>query len=306
LGKAEGNARDTRDALDSAIKQLEEYIALIDGAAADMIPLFGNVGDSVATGLAQYARNFGMFATKELALGKKLSSDLAFLYQETGDHGKLLAADRKNNKMVTRAESLSKETAEVVAKGEGLLEKLNEKIRTVHPKIEFRSDLKAMAAYRPVMYFIDNKLDGDNNPGRDVKKLGDEVPVPTTCEGDKVGAPIIDMNREDCAMACDQALVHGCKAFQHFDNAGYGSGKVRRQLCFLYSSFSGHAGHYYTGCKKETNLQTGCWAKFAKFAGGKFDGSGTLKPDKRAQNHPLFSKESFKTFTKYDRCYTQK
>merc|ERR1719313_2454316 len=80
-----------------------------------------------------------------------------------------------------------------------------------------------MDAYRPVMYFVDNAFDGLNNPDRNVTKLGDEIGVPTTCEGDKVGAPIIDMNLEDCAQACDQALVHGCKGFQHFDNVGYGN-----------------------------------------------------------------------------------
>merc|ERR1719498_2396388 len=140
-----------------------------------------------------------MFATETLALGKKLEKNLDFLSQELGDHKGKLVEDVQDNKMVKRAESLLKETEEVLAKGEDTLYKLEGMVKTVHPEIQFRSEFKAMDAYRPVMYFVDNTLDGENNPGRNVTKLGDEVPVPTTCEGEKVGAPIIDMNREDCA-----------------------------------------------------------------------------------------------------------
>merc|ERR1711988_551182 len=130
----------------------------------------------------------------------------------------------------------------------------------VSPPPRMFESASALRNYYPVMYFIDSKFD---------------LPVPTTCTGDLVGLPVVGKDAEDCARACDDNLVKGCIGFQHFDNKNYAEGKVGK-MCFLFSTFK--TGLYYSSCEKETQKETGCWAKFSKFAGGKFEGSGTLQP----------------------------
>jgi len=309
LGEWETKSHDMAFNIDANAGTLQHYIDEMERFSKEIMPMFGAVGDSVAAGLARRAEGYNVESAKFARGARALQDKLNFLSNELHAHAEEIVTRNAlhDAKMVTRAESLVKEAQETYAKGEPVLKKLEDMLLDIKPKMMFRPpQIQAANAYMPVMYFIDKKMDGINHIHRNVQKKGNEVGVPTTCNGDLIGAPVVGLNREDCAQACDQALVHGCKGFMHFDNGGY-SPTDHHSMCFLFSSF--HEGHYYTGCVDaagngigdglETNARTGCWAKYSKFAGGKFDGSGTLKPDPKGQ-----CKECFKTFTKHARCYT--
>jgi len=274
--------------------EVSKKLALRMESHADaMMPLFSRVGDSGASNLALKA--------KELS-----SSRLVHTAKEASQVGKHLAdiarqarsfkgANYKDASVMTKAEHLIDKMDQELIDGQEMSNHLDAMIASVVPPPPFFNTSSAARNYYPVLYFIDKKFDGIEDP---VNK--DDLPgVPTTCTGNLVGLPIIGKNKEECAQACDDNLVHGCKAFQYFNNDAYKGGKGKSEMCFLFSDFSTGSGFYYTGCKgSQTNSQTGCWVKFAKFAGGKFDGSGTLNPEAKC-------KECFREFTKADRCYTK-
>jgi len=281
--------------------------------------LFGFVGDSGATDLAQSTK---IYAQNLLHMGndvKDLAEKLAHLYKDLESTRHKIADEQKksNSKTVshdlmTAAETTMSKMEETIAASEAAYDKLVKNLDLVYAKPTFTPEKKALPAYVPVMYFIDKKFDGIVDPdyNETLGKLeGSKYGAPTTCTGDLVGTPIIGKSAEECAQACDDQLVNGCKAFQYFRPVNTPEIK---EMCFLFSKFK--TGVYYTGCKTpsmenynakldHTNKETGCWAKFSKFAGGKFDGSGTLKPGGFGPGRS-FCKECFKTFTKADRCYT--
>jgi len=131
----------------------------------------------------------------------------------------------------------------------------------------------SLLGYYPVMYFVDEEFKA----------------APTTCNGPRVGEPIVGVSALQCGVACD-ANVHSCVAFQHFKDGD-------NQLCFLLSGFS--KGSYYTGCGKEAFLQTSaapfeakCYAKLSKFKGIDL----TPNPSGKCAL-------CFKQLQKADRCY---
>jgi hypothetical protein len=295
-------AQDLASSMTDKITKATDLSKNIKMVANDLKDLFGFVGDSGATDLAQstkiYAQSLVHMADDTRQVQEKLTrfwkqadSLLNAISQTQESSGsKTLPSD-----MMIEAEHLIDSIDAEVAAGEESSEKLDENIATVSPPKPYYETKKALPNYVPVMYFIDRKFDGIKDP-----KNEDTPGAPTTCTGDLVGTPIIGKSAEECAQACDDQLVNGCKAFQHFSDP---IPREDGQMCFLFSAFK--TGVYYTGCKAKTNMDTGCWAKFSKFAGGKFDGSGTLEPGGFGPGRS-FCKECFKTFTKADRCYTAK
>jgi len=131
----------------------------------------------------------------------------------------------------------------------------------------------SLLGYYPVMYFVDKEFEA----------------APTTCNGARVGEPIVGVSALQCGLSCD-ANIHSCVAFQHFKDGD-------NQLCFLLSGFS--KGSYYTGCGKEAFLQTSaapfeakCYAKLSKFKGIDL----TPNPSGKCAL-------CFKQLQKADRCY---
>lgn len=138
------------------------------------------------------------------------------------------------------------------------------KIKPKEPKAEMQ--------YYPVMYFVDKAF----------------VKMPTTCSGDLAAKPIVTLDSDGCASACD-ANIHDCVGYQFFK---VGS----KTLCFLFKNFK--TGVYYTGCGKsflqeaKPPFEASCYAKFSKF------GTSTLKPNPSGK-----CEQCFDQLTKADRCY---
>jgi len=291
--------QDTARELSAEMKQkvtfAKDSVAEMQSIAADIMPSFSKVGDSGASNLAQKAKDSSSREVEHSA------ADVEKLYRnldKSADAARDVASlDLTQSDVMIEAEQIMDEVDAAVIEAEAAVRKLDHIVSYVSPPKPFFKTSSALRNYMPVMYFIDNKFDGIDDP-----KTKGKVGVPTTCTGDLVGWPIVGKNAEECAQVCDDNLVHGCVGFQHFDNANYKQKKAG-QLCFLFSKFK--TGFYYTGCKSdaggEQQEQTGCWAKFSKFAGGKFEGSGTLKPG--GFSGKPFCKECFKEFTHADRCY---
>jgi len=287
----------------SKVGKAIKFVTEMEDTANDIMPLFSFVGDSGASNLAQKAKEMSSGTLQHKAdetgnLAKKL---IQFAEAATGLSK---SDDLKQSATMIKAERTMEEIDQTLAQAEEAEAALDIMMSYVSPPPPYYDTKPALPNYMPVMYFIDNKFDGIDDP-----KTKGKVAVPSTCTGDLVGLPIVGVDAEACAQVCDDNLVNGCVGFQHFDNHGYGN-KVDGKMCFLFSHFN--TGFYYTGCKSkgpkgvlETQKETGCYAKFSKFAGGKFEGSGTLKPGGLGGSNP-FCKECFKKFTHADRCYTEK
>jgi len=264
--------------------EVSKKLALRMESHADaMMPLFSRVGDSGASNLALKAKEL---SSSRLVHTAKEASQVGQHLSDIARKARSFAgANFKDASVMTEAEHLIDTMDKELIDGQEMANHIDAMIASVVPPPPYFNTSSAARNYYPVMYFIDQ----DVAPG-----------VPTTCTGDLVGLPVIGKSKEECAQACDDNLVHGCKAFQYFSSEGYGGKGPKSEMCFLFSGFSTGSGFYYTGCKAaaQTNSQTGCWAKYAKFAGGKFGGSGTLNPEAKC-------KECFREFTKADRCYTK-
>jgi uncharacterized protein YoxC len=282
--KAFNLATDMHDKVETAKGFVEEMENIADG----IMPLFSKVGDSAASNLAQTAKE--MSSGVLLHMAEETDKLKVELDAQAGEARKLAKdPNLEDSSVMAQAERLMEDIDEKVAEAEAATDKLDEMMEYVSPPKALFKSKSALRSYYPVMYFIDKRYDGMDDP----KTKG--VPAaPTTCTGDLVGLPVVGKDAEACARACDDNLVKGCIGFQHFDR-GAGNG----QMCFLFSSFK--TGFFYTDCAKETQKDTGCYAKFSKFAGGKFEGSGTLQPGGLVGKG--FCKECFKKFTKAERCY---
>jgi len=201
--------------------------------------MFGLVGDSGATGLAQEAKVFAGEIQKHLKATKKIAKALVGMVDSASK-----LSDFTDPAVVTKAERLMEDMEIEIAEGEAADAEMEKLIEVVSED----SSRAALKQYYPMMYFVDKKYEDK----------------PSTCSGELAQKPVYG-SESQCAAACD-AAIHECVAYQHFDSAG--------GMCFLFSKLK--AATYYTGCSLRPPFSVTCKAKLSKFEGTslKVDKSG--------------------------------
>jgi len=257
LGDRTGVAGGLEASLGTKVRNTKKASSDMQNTGDKLQEAFGQVGDSGATGLAQDAKVFSGTLVHKAEDGEKIVDKLRGLQKDANSLKGFTQPET-----VTRAERIMETIDTTVAQGEAVADELDELMALAQPQGAVAGAAKQ---YMPVMYFVDKEYQS----------------MPTTCSGDRVGEPIVGLNADGCASACD-ANIHSCVGFQHFD--------VGPKLCFLFSKFK--TGFYYTGCDKEDDVHAKCYAKLSKFEGT------TLKPDGSGK-----CEQCFKELTKADRCY---
>lgn len=232
---------------------------------------FGAAGDPVAAGLMQTAKIFGGKCRDEAADAHKKAIDPL---QEAKDIV-LSGTDYTKAADAKAAEAKIKDMNAGIAIAEETLEAIQKTLAKITPEID--NSEGAAKQYYPVMYFVDKEYEG----------------VPSTCGGDLAADPMMTVNEDTCAAACD-ALPGKC--------VGYGYYEQSSSLCFLYSKFK--SVQYYTECAKflqtskkhshrhKTSDTVTCKAKLQMFEGT------TLKPDPEGK-----CKQCLKEATHANRCW---
>lgn len=238
---ASAAALEMQSALSEQAGNISETSTAMQTGAASLQEIFGKVGDSAATDLAQAAK---VFAGKLQHAGE----DGATLAQSITD------VDTKAAGIAVASAGIEKAiegVLEVTAKAEAsarALAKLEE--QAIAPE----SETNASALYYPAMYFVDKEF----------------VDMPSTCGGNLVGEPAVG-DYEGCAEACEKTAGK-CVGFSYLATPDIG-------LCFMFSTIE--TATYYTGCGNSMFLQTKvtqgieakCAVKMSEFVGV------TLKPD---------------------------
>jgi len=91
---------------------------------------------------------------------------------------------------------------------------------------KFKGATGAAQEYRSIMWYVER----------------DRAIHPATCMGNMLDFPMIDLNLDECAFACDNQRF-GCRGFQYLSGKGK---EPFSSLCFLYSDFD--TTTFYTGC----------------------------------------------------------
>jgi len=273
LSARSDTASDLKSSLNSKANGVHKLSSAMQHMGVKLQKDFGAVGDSGAAGLMQDAKVFAGTLEHKVEAAHEAAGKLGGLSQDAR-----ALKDFSDPAVVTKAERIMEGIDEAVAAGEAILDELDGPAYFALPG--FHKNKKGAAKqYYPVMYFVDKKFEG----------------VPSTCSGDKVGEPLVGLDEDDCAAACD-ANLPGCVGFQYIQQgepATYHNKdepRIKNQLCFLFSKFS--TGFYYTGCGKNPNPAAVCYAKASKFEGT------TLKPDPSGK-----CAQCFKKLTKANRCY---
>jgi hypothetical protein len=270
LGGRSDTASSLKSDMDAKVKTAKGLSKDMQGLAEDLQKIFGAVGDSGASGVAQDAKVFAGELEHKAEDAEAAADKLGALAKDAS-----ALKDFTDPATVTKAERIMEGIDESVAAGELVTDELDKLTDLASPP---KTTKGAAKQYYPVMYFVDKKFEG----------------VPTTCSGTKVAEPIVGKSEDGCASACD-ASIHECVGFQYFNKANKGGGS---QLCYLFSKFS--TGFYYTGCGDDkaflqataAPFEAKCFAKLSKFEGT------TLKPNPSGK-----CKQCFKELTKADRCY---
>lgn len=267
LQDADKKATELAKDMDKNAKKATDLSKDMQKGGASLQKAFGGVGDSAAANLMQKAKE---------AAGKLVhqAEDCEALSKELGDLSKKAKTikDFKDAAEVTEAERIMENIDASVAKASAANAKLEKLIELASP-----SDTKkgSAAEYMPIMHFVDKKYDT----------------MPSTCGGDMVNGPIVGLDEDGCASACNEEF-QTCVGFSY-----YGSEK----LCFLLSKIT--TAFYYTGCKsllqQPSFLQSSkgspdvtCYAKLSRFEGT------SLKPDPSGK-----CKACLRKATKANRCY---
>mmetsp|Transcript_48241 Transcript_48241/g.112884 ORF Transcript_48241/g.112884 Transcript_48241/m.112884 type:complete len:475 (+) Transcript_48241:79-1503(+) len=244
----------------------------MQSTAARMKLMFGQAGDPSASDLMvsamQFAGELDHAAEAVLAVVDQIKSKVV----QAGPLSIPLAHASSDSTLV--AEAIIQALDSFLVSGASLTQELKKLYTQAVPVVE---KAKSLEQYYPAMYFVDKEFDK----------------VPATCTGDVVDKPIVGLDMEGCAYACN-SNVEDCVGFSYFG--------APTELCFLFSKLE--KLQYYTGCggdapeflqmqrKKAAPFESFCMAKFSKF-----DGT-TLKPD---PSHK--STVALEEATKADRCY---
>jgi len=241
LKEVAGRASMLEDAMKSHYGQLDQASEKFQKGGEYLQKVFGAVGDSGATGLAQEAKVFAGEVQKSLKVTKTVAKSLVANVESAQK-----LSDFTDPAVVTKAERLMEDMEIGIAEGEAADAKMEKLIELAS---EDPSDA-ALKQYYPMMYFVD-------------KKYQDK---PSTCSGDLAFKPVYT-SEKGCAAACDKA-IHECVAYQYF-NCPKADG-----MCFLFSKLK--AATYYTGCGLRPPFMSSCMAKLSKFEGTtlKVDKSG--------------------------------
>merc|ERR1712224_414445 len=179
--------------------------------------VFGQVGDSSATGLAQAMKVHAGTLVHKAEDAEAAANVIGNLVKDSKG-----LKDFTDPTTVTKAERTMENIDKALAVGEEVTDELDPLVQP--PRV--RSG--ASKQYYPVMYFVD-------------KEFKD---VPSTCSGDIVAEPMMG-NEDACASACDNH-IHSCVGYQffkpHFEKGTLFS-------CVLFSNFK--TGFYYTGCGED-------------------------------------------------------
>jgi hypothetical protein len=268
LLSAEASVSAAQEALHNVTTELVILAGEMQAKAETYQAALGAKGDPEAADLMQAAKVFAGSLEHSEAEAAKL---LPLMTAASIDAKAMAGEDFTKFAEATKAEKQIHEMSELTVKAEETAESCQDLVQLASPDVQ----VSAISGdqYYPLMYFVDK----------------DFVDVPSTCSGSLIKKPIVDRTFDECALACDAAVME-CVGFSYYP-AG---------LCFLFSKFT--SVRYYTGCASTAFLQKkihlsaavgsnsttiSCAAKLSKFEGktvapdpsGKCEGC-LLKADK--------------------------
>jgi len=238
----------------------------LKGAAEAVQALFGQVGDPVASDLAQTAK---VDAGRMLETSGEAQSWLG--------HMKDLFLVKKNQaKNDVEIEEVTREIEEANAKADVMAQELDTELRHLPDSLMFQptsSDQMAevLPLYKNTMYFVDKEFVNDK----------------ASCGGKLIGTVATAGSAEACAKACEEKFQE-CVGFTLLN------GGSKTSLCALFSKFTSIQYYPSAECPNDAPrlVQPAmCMAKFSEFSGT------TIKPDSSGKCAGCLT-----TATKADRC----
>lgn len=254
LGTATKKATEAADTLDDASKAVMALSKLMQNTGVFWQDVSGAIGQPAPSDLMQTAKVFAGELEHAAEAADKLKSQMD---KVNADGSTMLAAQKAEPTgfdETTKMESVTRKANELATKADEVSEDLEDLAQLASPKFADTKD--AAKQYYPLTYFVDKKIEE----------------LHSTCGGDTVQKPIVNVTADGCAAACD-AAVHDCVGYSYF-NMGMAP------MCFLFSKFE--TVKYVIDCPKflqvtpkgpavdkpadsENKPVIGCFAKLSEF-----------------------------------------
>lgn len=212
--------KDLFDSLGEMRRTMRNAADQAEKEAAEFQKLFGMMGDRTITDSFQQAKVEVGKLLKLTAAADQAMMTMDTLFKSVNELINSEDVDFSDNSVFVKAEGLQADMKTAMTNGKVALKAMKTKFALQLEMATPEGGQKAVnrsQQYYDAYYFVNSEPMG-------AAWAKDK----SSCSGDLVSEPIVRITQDECAYACDEAALEGCKAFAWYAKGG--------GICFLYSN----------------------------------------------------------------------